>query len=579
MDDRGDRVRSMLLGVAIGDALGWPFERPNRVAAGPDPDGAFFRWRRRAGSRFWSYEEALPSGTYSDDTQLTLATARSLRREDWFAHLVSRELPTWRLYERGAGATVLRSSAAWARGTAPWRDRPESQARYFESGANGAAMRVAGHAAVGGDFLPRVVSDAIATHGHPRALLGATLQAWSLRAAIQGELGRSATDALAAAGDNSPRWGDPALLDTLPTSWRQAAGGDYEQQWNKDLAHALQLLATAQRAAERGAIVAEGEVLAELGATDPETAGAGDVCAIATLYLAGRYASQPAHALRAAARQPGADTDTLASMVGALLGAWIGHEAIATFPGVQDAETITALATDLLTTAPPTTRIVDQLDPKPAKAVDAFLLELASAPERVVLPDGRSAQLLKQRSLSDPQANNQVTGHYLRCEDGQGLLVIDRSRRETSHQKDDPTHESVAARAAAEAEPSESEPASAPPMVCTLRVTDPDEVVKLLTCVGLSGTPVAGGWQLDEIPLILAGTQEATPKLPLDDLPVSVELQLMVADLDAVRTDLERDGWKPAAAAEGMVVIAAGLALHLTSKAPTPTSLKQEKRI
>lgn len=161
MPDRPDRLRAMLLGVAVGDALGWPFEMPKRVLGQPSQEGAFHRWRRKAGSHFWSYEEVLPAGTYSDDTQLTLATGRALLHDDWFGHLVRKELPSWRLYERGGGRTVLRSADAWTRGFAPWTRAGSDSEKYFASGANGAAMRIAPHVSVGDNVLRRVIADAI----------------------------------------------------------------------------------------------------------------------------------------------------------------------------------------------------------------------------------------------------------------------------------------------------------------------------------------------------------------------------------------------------------------------------------
>lgn len=571
LHDRSERVTSMLLGVAVGDALGWPFEMPKRVVSGPDAEGPFFRWRRRAGSRFWSYEESLPPGTYSDDTQLTLATARSLLHEDWFKHLVSRELPSWRLYERGAGRTVLRSAAAWTRGRAPWRQRPDERQQYFGSGANGAAMRISPHLVIGDGPLRRVLADAIVTHGHPRALLGATLHACALQSALADDLGTNALEAVEAAADQIDRWGDPTLLDELPESWRSVAGADYEERWVKHRDHTRDLLSRATRWADRGASVAESEVLEDLGATDPKTNGAGDVCAVAAIYLAGRYASQPAHALRAAARQPGADTDTLASMVGALLGAWLGQDAVESFPGVQDAEMIKALAADLAAAPDPETRIVDDLDPRPATVVDEFTTGLEQGPTEVELPDGRPATVIQQRTMSDQGSNNQVIGHYLRCDDGQGLLVVSRhkrrSDRRTGAEKTEATEDEQARLGTGAADGPDVEGGSTRTVAVVVRSTDPEAIVAMLKCTGLTSTAAEPGWQVDGLPVTIAATDDREPQLQLETPPCSVEIRVTVDNLDRTAELLRAGGWTPKREEHGLTVQEGSVLIRATDGA------------
>jgi hypothetical protein len=68
------------------------------------------------------------------------------------------------------------------------------------------------------------------------------------------------------------------------------------------------------------------EVLEKLGCFDKNVNGAGTVTAVAAIYLASKYASSPRLALTEAAYLKNADTDTLASMVGGLLGMLHGSE-------------------------------------------------------------------------------------------------------------------------------------------------------------------------------------------------------------------------------------------------------------
>lgn len=574
MVDHSERIRAMLLGVAVGDALGWPHEVPRRVVGDLTLEGAFQRWRRRAGSRFWSYEEPLPPGTYSDDTQLMMACGRSLLQPDWFAHFVGKELPTWRLYERGGGRTVLRAADAWTMGTAPWRARRQVQSKYFESGANGAAMRIAPHAAIGSNLLHRVVADAIATHGHPRALLGAMMQAWALEAALGGALGDNTSAALEAALDHVDQWADFGLLDGLPASWRDAAGGEYETRWRDHSEQAVASLRIAHRWAQDGALAAESEVLRDLGATDKATNGAGDVCAVAALYLAARYASQPEQALRAAARQPGADTDTLASMVGALLGAMVGQDAVAAYPGVQDGETIERLADDLVVAQASPPQVVDELDPRPTLEVDQFTARLDEGASRVRLPDGRSADLVEQRRLSSSATQNEVMGHYLRCDDGQGLLAITRRKRtknetaraEASTRSGD--EQPVLARTLEATGPDAdvTEVVAIPPDVdLSLRCRDPEQLVRLLECVGLYARADGDKWHVEDVPLTIARHDEA-PRLEFEPSVVAVELIIHTPDLALACARLAEAGWHMGGDATARSIVEGGVAVRLVQE-------------
>ena len=75
-----------LMGGAIADALGWPTEFSRspedlkRVGV-PYPVHDFVPWHKRTGGRFFTRIDNIQPGDYSDDTQLTLAVARSLNAD------------------------------------------------------------------------------------------------------------------------------------------------------------------------------------------------------------------------------------------------------------------------------------------------------------------------------------------------------------------------------------------------------------------------------------------------------------------------------------------------------------------
>ena len=146
------KAEGAFLALAAGDALGWPQEMPRNVRRDHSTKAThveFKEWTRRSGGRFQPYEEIIRSGEYSDDTQLTLAVARSRTNHGpaWWKAFTRVELPLWMLYERGGGGATKRAAAAWTGGSPPWKSsKRESIGRYFEAGGNGVAMRVLPHA-------------------------------------------------------------------------------------------------------------------------------------------------------------------------------------------------------------------------------------------------------------------------------------------------------------------------------------------------------------------------------------------------------------------------------------------------
>ena len=92
-------------------------------ARGKSPRIEFQAWTRRSGGRYRPYEEIIAAGEYSDDTQLTLAVARSRTNHgaDWWKAFMRVELPRWTIYERGGGGATKRAAQAWVAGAPPWQ--------------------------------------------------------------------------------------------------------------------------------------------------------------------------------------------------------------------------------------------------------------------------------------------------------------------------------------------------------------------------------------------------------------------------------------------------------------------------
>lgn len=279
--DLHDRFCGTLLGVAIGDALGAPFEGMTTIDA---EDVA----RLAAGARPLSY---------TDDTHMTLGLAASLVARGgfdgehlaWtFAHNFAAQ--PW----RGYGAGPPRVFQLLREGV-PWETASTLLFDGLGSLGNGAAMRVAPAALFAYANLERVAwlarRTARITHAHELGVEGAVLQACAIARLLQLPRGE-ALDV-------------PAFLETL----RAHVGA---------LRYCQQLDAL-QELLPGGALE---EVVDRIGR------GIAAHEAVPTaLYAFLRHRDDFAAAVTFAIGL-GGDTDTLAAMTGALAGAHLGEEAI-----------------------------------------------------------------------------------------------------------------------------------------------------------------------------------------------------------------------------------------------------------
>ena len=354
------KAEGAFLALAAGDALGWPQEMPRyvrRSSASKETHVDFKDWTRRSGGRFHPYEEFIRSGDYSDDTQLTLAVARSRTSHGsaWWKAFSRIELPLWILYERGGGGATKRAASAWAEASPPWRSKKRDRVRqYFDAGGNGVAMRVLPHALfhAGRDrpasLMHDVVLDGSATHGHPRALVGATAYAyaaWSLaRKSDTLQFGELLETLL----DGASEWSQFPESAQTEKSWLEVAdevtNARFRQIWVQTTREMLDLLEMARKGLQAGALADDREVLGNLGCFG-RAKGAGTSSAAGAAYLAARHAAQPVQGVLTAAFEPGADTDTLAAMTGGLLGCLSGVDWLPQpWLQVQDAEYLRDMA-------------------------------------------------------------------------------------------------------------------------------------------------------------------------------------------------------------------------------------------
>ena len=325
------RVARSALWAAYGDALGWISELTDAAGLKRRTQGAPLdrpiAWKRRIGGRS-GVTVTLPRGCYSDDTQLRLATGRAIRSDGFDIEAFAKvELPLWLSYGLGGGKSTSAAAAQLGRKNPAWWSNKFKG--WTNSGGNGAAMRVQPHvwaARVPADpesYLPDVVRNSVCTHSHPTGLAGAVFHALCVAHAMcVGDL--PSPDELREvirAADGLP---EIIARDTELGYWRIAVEqevGNFEESWTKamnEVREAIALTATCV-SGTRGNDGYDA-ISNTLKLRDPARRGSGMLTAVAALGLAWCEA-RPTEAMRIAANAIGTDTDTIATMAGAILGA------------------------------------------------------------------------------------------------------------------------------------------------------------------------------------------------------------------------------------------------------------------
>jgi ADP-ribosylglycohydrolase len=303
-----DRFEGCFLGLAIGDALGYPTE-------------------------FLSYPEILqrfgPEGIqdlrgnpslHSDDTQLSMAVAKALlkagqeRVEDFMEALTREYLAWFRSPEndRAPGNTTIRGCQNLESGV-PW-----NQSGIVESKGCGANMRVA---PIGLYFFnqPQQLrafarASALATHAHPTALVAAEATASCVSWAVQGVSPTEYIDRIAILERSSVDCWEPCFGDV----WRKAQFDGpqkyLKEGWDQLLAQLKKVpQAVAENPPDICSMTGGGWV------ADDALA-----CALACVLI---YPENYSAAVRKGANNSG-DSDSIASIAGATSGALLGVNAI-----------------------------------------------------------------------------------------------------------------------------------------------------------------------------------------------------------------------------------------------------------
>lgn len=330
-------VVNSALWAAAGDALGWMTELSRgaggvKYRTGTGSVAEPMAWKRRIGGKFGVTVD-LPAGTYSDDTQLRLSVSRAIRGDGAFdvEAFAKIEVTVWQGYCLGAGIGSKAAASNLSKRGVNWFSNffETDRQSYTAAGGNGAAMRVQPHvwsARNRTGMLTNVLRDALVTHGHPHGFCGAVFHAMCLWSAIEHRRIPTLDEArgfienipplsklINNDGDLSSFW--------LPT-WEREAGKNLSvalQQFHEEAVRDFELIDGLFHSNNNANYH---DILTELGCLKERYRGSGFKTAFAALLLAQVHERDGIEsALVAAANELDSDTDTIATMAGALLGA------------------------------------------------------------------------------------------------------------------------------------------------------------------------------------------------------------------------------------------------------------------
>lgn len=356
--------------AAIGDALGWmtEFERnQDSLMKRFDTDyiNEFYDWEKYVGGRFYSYLDKLKAGSYSDDTQLLLSVARSIKKDgivdqEYFA---KKELPNWLLYSRGAGRTIKNAARKIKRKSVKWNSNfftfkaRKTTIDYRESGANGAAMRVlpialANHGRPD-KIIEEIFRNSIITHGHPRAILGAMLYGYAVNSIIDMNPDEfNWEEYLIQLGLDFPTKFELAFIDNVEIQewlyeWNRPTDESFESLYLDTIKETQNLLRYIYKSIKKDLSILE--TLTKIGCFDPATKGSGVATVVAGIYLSLKLHNKPLDAILEAVNALGSDTDSIAAFIGGLVGALHGENIIPDkWQTVQDIDYIEELSVRML---------------------------------------------------------------------------------------------------------------------------------------------------------------------------------------------------------------------------------------
>ena len=336
-------VTNSALWAAAGDALGWMTELSrgtsgvehrtgSRTVSEPVP------WKRLIGGRSGVTVD-FPAGSYSDDTQLRLCVSRGIRANGSFdvEAFAKVEVTAWQGYCLGAGIGSKAAATNLTKRGVNWFSNffVTDRQNYVTAGGNGAAMRIQPHvwSARGSidELVLRVMRDAVVTHGHPHGFCGAIFHALCLWETLS----KREIPSLQRAEEyvsyfaNLPEIieQDSELSSFWTPTWEREVNKGFDAAIQQFQEEAFRYISIAKEALSDTSAPDYHNLLSKLGCLTDQCRGSGFETAFAALLLSEIDSNEGVEkALVRSANELESDTDTIATMAGAILGAVSSEE-------------------------------------------------------------------------------------------------------------------------------------------------------------------------------------------------------------------------------------------------------------
>ncbi|WP_312041377.1 ADP-ribosylglycohydrolase family protein [Pantoea eucalypti] len=338
---REQKVINSALWAAAGDAIGWISELTDENGLKRRIDDTYLlkpvSWNRKIGG-YSGVTVTLPAGTYSDDTQLRLAVTRSIRNNGEFdtESFAKIELPVWLSYALGAGRATKLAATNLMRKDTNWFSNfyKKDNIEYTNSGGNGTAMRIQPHVwscknLVGRQYVSSVIKDSLTTHGSLLAVCGAILHADSLQYALLNDRPASPSE-LEKMIDNFMLLPDVInniyeLKNFWLPNWESISGKVLRQEVERIKNETQELLKESINSSNKkiDPLDKYKSAISALDCDNEKRRGTATNTALASSLLCFFFKdSKPYEAIVSCVNVLGTDTDSIASMAGAILGTY-----------------------------------------------------------------------------------------------------------------------------------------------------------------------------------------------------------------------------------------------------------------
>jgi predicted enzyme related to lactoylglutathione lyase len=167
----------------------------------------------------------------------------------------------------------------------------------------------------------------------------------------------------------------------------------------------------------------DNDVFEKLQCFNKQISGAGTVAAVASVYIASRYAADPINGVIKAAFAIGSDTDTIASMAGGLLGCINGADWLSSVKsGIQDYRYLEKTALKLSTRQ---TESIKSFEPIKRTDLKNWTHDVVSVPDSsdVKLPDGRIAKVHCDQDQIGPSGKYNIEFRQFITLEGQTIYI------------------------------------------------------------------------------------------------------------------------------------------------------------